>query len=107
MRNWYCEHGQISGTFRKKVLKIDTQKPNNLILDTLRAPDKYANEVFMRDAYTCQYCNMRVLPKEIFAIYSKIVGAHIFKATGTNNERHGIVLAFRANADHVIPWTHG
>lgn len=106
LRDWYCEHGQMSGMFRNNELKIETVK-KNLSLDPLRSPDKYRKEVFQRDDYTCQYCGMRVIPKEVFTAYSKVIGMDFFRATGTNNERHGIVLAFRANADHIIPWIHG
>src|SRR3989338_10720774 len=104
LRDWYCEHGQMSGRFRNEELKIETEK-KNISLDPLRNPNKYQKEVFQRDHYTCQYCGIRVIPKEILITYSEFVGINLMGKT--NNERHGIVLAFRANADHVIPWTHG
>lgn len=106
LREWYCEHGQMSGMFRSNALGITTAD-SDARLDALRSPDKYRKEVFQRDGYTCQYCGMRVVPKEVFSAYSKLVGEDFFQDTGTNNERHGIVLAFRANADHVVPWNYG
>lgn len=106
LRDWYCEHGQMSGMFRNNELKIETER-KNISLDSLRSPDKYQKEVFQRDDYACQYCGVKVIPEEVFAAYSKFVGLDFFRATGTNSERHGIVLAFRANADHVVPWIHG
>lgn len=106
LREWYCEHGQMSGMFRNNELGIETEV-KNVSLDPLRSPDKHRSEVFQRDNYTCQYCGLRVIPKEVFAAYSKLVGVDLFRATGTNGERHGIVLAFRANADHVVPWNYG
>lgn len=107
LRDWYCEHGQMSGWFRNEKLGIKTPRTENVELDPLRSPDRHRKEVFERDSYTCQYCGIKVIPKEIFAAYSKIVGLDLFRPTGTNQERHGIVLAFRANADHVDPWVHG
>lgn len=107
LRDWYCEHGQMSGWFRNEKLGTKTSKVENIKLDPLRSPDPYRKEIFDRDSYTCQYCGIKVIPKEIFAAYSKIVGLDLFRPTGTNQERHGIVLAFRANVDHVDPWVHG
>lgn len=106
LRDWYCEHGQMSGVFRNNALKITTIN-KNVSLDPVRSPEKYREQVFQRDDYTCQYCGTKVIPKEVFTAYSKFAGRDGFRATGTNSERHGIVLAFRANADHVIPWAHG
>lgn len=106
LRDWYCEHGQMSGLFRNNELKIETPM-KKVSLDPLRSPDKHRKEVFKRDDYTCQYCGAKVIPKEVFDSYSKFVGKKFFRATGTNNERYGIVLAFRANADHVVPWIQG
>ena len=77
-------------------------------LDSLRSPDKYRKEVFARDKYTCQYCGNKVVSKELLSAYSKVVGKENFTAVGTTNQsRHGIVLGFRANADHIDPWTRG
>jgi hypothetical protein len=107
LRNWFCEHGQVSGRFRNKFLKIYKIKPVDITCDTLKSPDKYRNEVFKRDNFTCQYCGIKVVPKEVFEIYSKVIGRENFCTHGTNIERHGVILAFRANADHVIPWNRG
>jgi len=107
LREWYCEHGQQSGLFRNNKLKIETKKDKNIKLDSRRSPSKYEKEVFQRDSYTCQYCGIKVIPRDVFDIFSRIVGRSNFCPTGTNGERHGIVLAFRACADHVVPWTYG
>jgi hypothetical protein len=107
LRNWYVEHGQMSGMFRVKILKRPRPVAENIDRDKLRSPDKFANFVFERDNYSCRYCGLPVIPKDILRAYSRCVGKEFFKDTGTNAERHGVVLAFRANADHVVPWTLG
>ena len=103
LRHWFVEHGQMSGVYRTRILKIAPNKNDNTALDPIRSPDRYSNEVFKRDSYTCQYCGIGVIPKEILLAYSKVVGITNFRPTGTNNQRHGAILAFRANADHVDP----
>lgn len=107
MRNWFVEHGQMSGLFRTKILQIAKPKLNDVELDILRSPDRYTNEVFERDSYTCRYCGIGIIPKNILAAYSKAIGRDAFRDTGTNSQRHGVVMAFRANADHVVPWSLG
>lgn len=107
LQNWYIEHGQVSGRFRNKILKISRNRVKDIISDPLRSPEKYAEEVFKRDNYTCQYCGGKVISKKILKKYEELVGSDYFRSTGTNRERHGIVLGFRANADHIIPWNLG
>jgi hypothetical protein len=75
--------------------------------DVQRSPDSYAWEVFRRDGYLCRYCGLRVIPKQVFTAFERVVGAQAFRATGTNDQRNGVVLAFRANVDHVVPWKLG
>ncbi len=107
LQDWYIEHGQVSGRFRNKILQIPRNKSKDILCDPLRSPEKYAEEVFKRDSYTCQYCGGKVISKKIFKKYEDLVGSDHFKSTGTNRQRHGIVLASRANADHIIPWNLG
>jgi len=107
IREWYVEHGQMSGFFRDKILQTPKNDAQNINLDSLRSPDRHAKQVFERDHYKCCYCGIRVIPKNILKAFNKVVGDDVFKDTGTNAQRHGIVLAFRANADHVVPWNLG
>jgi HNH endonuclease len=106
LQTWYIEHGQQSGVFRNRHIRLP--KPNVTVpLDPVGPPDRFAKAVFMRDGYRCRYCCIRLVPKEVLMAFSKIVGSDVFRPTGKNCERHGIVLIFRANADHVLPWTLG
>jgi len=107
LREWYVEHGQMSGRFRCRALGNPKATILNPSLDPKRSPDYCAADVFKRDGYQCRYCGLCVIPKEVLNAFSLVVGDDVFCATGTNQERHGAVLAFRANADHVIPWKVG
>src|ERR1043166_2490335 len=106
LQDWFIEHGQQSGYFRAKHLGLS--KPAVAVaLDPVRLPERLAKEVFKRDCYRCRYCGLRLIPIDVLKAFGKAVGRDVFRSTGTNVERHGIVLAFRANADHVIPWKLG
>lgn len=96
LRRWYVEHGQLSGMFRTRVLQVPFPDPSGVEFDPLRSPERHARKAFRRDVYRCRYCGLRVIPKGIFSAFEKAVGASMFRATGTNSERHGAVLAFRA-----------
>jgi 5-methylcytosine-specific restriction endonuclease McrA len=108
LRTWYVEHGQVSGRFRVRVRRPMVFSLVSLLeRDAQRSPDGFAKEIFRRDGFLCRYCGLRVIPKQVFAAFARAVGVEAFRATGTNDERHGVVLAFRANVDHVLPWKLG
>ncbi|PSL16782.1 5-methylcytosine-specific restriction endonuclease McrA [Marinobacterium halophilum] len=107
LRQWYVEHGQLSGMYRANYFDLAVPKSPEVPLDPIRSPDRHAKEVLSRDGYRCRYCGLRVVPKNVLAAYSEAVGSEVFRVTGTNAQRHGVVLAFRANVDHVVPWNLG
>jgi len=102
LRCWLCEHGQMSGIHRRRTLGVpappysgDTDKNN------LRAIE---DRVFTRDGYRCRYCGTRVVAKSALAALERAVGKPEFCcSTNINAEDHGIVLVFKAVADHVAP----
>jgi 5-methylcytosine-specific restriction endonuclease McrA len=106
MQSWFIEHGQQSGYFRDK--RFRRSKPAATVArDSTRLSKRIELEVFARDGDRCRYCGVRLVPLDVLKAFGKVVGRDAFRATGTNLERHGVVLAFRANADHVVPWTLG
>jgi len=106
LQTWFIEHGQQSGIFRSR--HYGRAKPAVVdALDPVSSPERLAKDVLVRDGYQCRYCGLRLVSKNVLAAFSKVVGPDIFRPTGRNLERHGIVLAFRANADHVFPWKLG
>ena len=108
LRIWYVEHGLTSGSFRRRHLGCPQTEVATSLRDPKRCPSRSINElVFKRDGYHCRYCTRRVIPKEVLEAFSKVVGVDAFCTTGTDLQRHGAALAFRAIADHVVPWSFG
>ena len=93
LKTWFIEHGQQSGVFRHRYLG----KPQAKIVDLYHDPIKYPNKdieraVFERDGYRCRYCNLRLIPKDVFEVFSNVVGIDVFFPTGTHVQRHGDCL---------------
>ena len=107
MREWFGVHGQWSGKHRARQLGIPTAVVAPELFDTLRSPEKYAKAVFLRDSYTCRYCGLRQVAKEILYAFEKVVGTSEFHTLGTNAQQHGITHGFRIVADHVVPFKKG
>jgi 5-methylcytosine-specific restriction endonuclease McrA len=59
--------------------------------------------VFERDGYTCRYCGLPVVAKEVLIAFEHVVGVAAFSTRGTNAEQHGVIHAFKLVADHVVP----
>ena len=107
LRVWYVEHGQMSGRFRVRGRRLPVPQAISPSRDAQRSPDAFAKQLFLRDGHLCRYCGVRVVPKQVLAAFAAVVGVKVFCATGTNEARHGVVLAFRANVDYVVPWKLG
>lgn len=103
LRDWYVEHGQVSGNVRNRLLGISQSKLDEFTKDKFRISEKLFRSVNERDKYCCRYCGLRLVDKRVLAAFGNVVGTEAFKDTGTNEQRHGVVLAFRANTDHVLP----
>lgn len=88
-------------------MQFNKAPKSDILRDDVTLTDLRMREAYAKDAYICQYCGIRVIPKEVLSLYSQIVGRDNFTPTGTNKGRHGVVLAFRANADHVVPRSRG
>jgi 5-methylcytosine-specific restriction endonuclease McrA len=106
LRTWYIEHGQQSGLFRSRQIGMNLPEFTGA-RDPVASPERFAKQVFARDGFRCRYCGLRLVTKQVLSAFSNVVGRDHFCPTGGNQQRHGIVLAFRANIDHVIPWTRG
>ncbi|MBI1830238.1 MAG: HNH endonuclease [Planctomycetes bacterium] len=107
LREWYVEHGQNSGVFRSRTIGEMPLPTGPIELDKTRMSTAVAREVFLRDGYRCRYCGIRLVDERVTSAFEAVVGRDVFCATGTNAQRHGIVLAFRAIADHVLDWKRG
>ena len=107
MAEWFCVHGQMSGLHRSKRLNIPRKIVPKEMRDPLRNPLKYSKAVYERDSYTCRYCGLRLIPKEVLYAFEKIVGCENFRVIGTNAQQHGIIHGFRIVADHVVDHSSG
>ena len=110
LREWYVEHGQMSGhEHRVKGLELPPPPPFNGEYEKNKKPSRaLEKQVFLRDGYRCRYCQTRVLDFKVFQKMEKLVGRENFRASAdTNKLRHGITFFFRATADHVLPLTRG
>ena len=104
--NFFIEHGQQSSYSRVsnwKKIKIEN-KLNRRPNPSPRNPtERLTREVFERDFYRCRYCGLKIIPKEVFSEYSRIVGSNNFSVARKNSERNGLTLGLRGVADHVYP----
>jgi len=110
LREWYVEHGQMSGhQHRVKRLDLPLPPPFDGEYEKNKKPSRaLERQVFHRDGYRCRYCQTRVLDFKVLQKFEKLVGRSNFRATAdTNDLRHGVTFFFRATADHVLPLTHG
>jgi hypothetical protein len=107
MRHWFVEHGQSSGGHRKKHFQIAVPVVSPENFDVIREPKRFEHQVFMRDNYTCRYCDLQLLSKEVLVAFERVVGTDVFTTTGSNAQQHGAVHAFKIVADHVVPYKLG
>jgi len=106
---FFIEHGQQSAYFRVTNRK-EIDKKNLLVKavnKTHRLIPSIENEVFIRDSYRCRYCQMRIVEKNVFMEYSRIVGSESFSVERENHKRNGLTLGLRGVADHVEPYASG
>jgi 5-methylcytosine-specific restriction endonuclease McrA len=107
LRNWYVEHGQNSGLFRYRGLGKRPAEHPSAPCDQTRLSKAIEAAVLRRDGHRCRYCGRRIVTEQLFDAFERAVAQKHFRARGSNQQRHGVVLAFRACADHVVHWRHG
>lgn len=103
MREWFDEHGQVSGRRRAWGLARPAPARYEGELDLRRSPKKFERQVFERDHYQCRYCGVPVVAKEALRAFERAVGPKEFRGVGKNADQHGVIHAFKVVADHVVP----
>jgi len=106
---FFIEHGQQSAYFRV-ANRREIDRANLLVKATNKTPrlmPKVESEVFLRDSYHCRYCGIRIVEKDVFAEYGRIVGTERFSTKRENDKRNGLTLGLRGVADHVEPYASG
>ena len=107
IRDWYVEHGQMSGFFRFKALG-NMPAPKYLgELDPLTSITQFETQVYDHDAYRCAYCSNPLIHSKELKNLEKLLGPDNFRTSGTNVQRHGFIFILRATLDHVVPLSHG
>lgn len=108
MRDWFVEHGQVSGKTRADEIGLPAPiSVEEGARDVLRAPTRFEGDVFARDGYRCRYCGIRLVSRKVLKWFIEAVGGAEFRDGPNNAERHGIVHIAKPYADHVIPWNLG
>jgi hypothetical protein len=68
MRLWFDEHGQMSGKHRARRFGIvPTVVPPDQF-DLVRSPARFEKAVFKRDSYTCCYCGLKLVAKQVLVV---------------------------------------
>ncbi len=106
---FFIEHGQQSAYFRvKNRNEVDAiNRQNKSTNDSPRLVPSAEKQVFERDSFRCRYCGLRIIAKEVFSEYSRIVGPENFSVERENSKRNGLTLGLRGVADHVEPYASG
>jgi 5-methylcytosine-specific restriction endonuclease McrA len=106
---FFIEHGQQSAYYRVQN-RNEVDAMNRLAKaenDSPRLVPSTEKKVFERDCFRCRYCGLRIIAKEVFAEYSRIVGSENFSIERENSKRNGLTLGLRGVADHVEPYASG
>jgi hypothetical protein len=108
MRDWYIEHGQMSGKHRARALGVSN--PAEIAIDQRdpeRSPKKLEDQVFLRDGFHCRYCGLRLVSGKILKALIQALDTSEFRRGPRNVDTHGILCIFYPSADHMIPWNLG
>lgn len=106
IRKWGVEHGQLSGRFRNRVLKVPAPDAAPATGTRTASPSLRAR-ILARDGYRCRYCGVPVIPREVLVAFGGVVGQEAFGTGRANAERHGAALVSWAEVDHVLPYQRG
>jgi 5-methylcytosine-specific restriction endonuclease McrA len=106
IREWGVEHGQISGRYRSKVIG-KTSPVGTPARGPRNASAALRDAILKRDGYTCRYCGLKVIPREVLIAFGAVVGSEHFGTGRANAARHGAALVSWAEVDHVVPFQRG
>ncbi len=107
---FFIEHGQQSSysrVFDWKKVKIENKLKKRSNPSPRNPTGRLTREVYERDYYRCRYCGSKIITKEVFREYSRIIGSNNFSVARKNSERNGLTLGLRGVVDHVHPHSLG
>jgi 5-methylcytosine-specific restriction endonuclease McrA len=105
-REWFVEHGQISGTTRMRRLGRRHVSPRAASVRQ-GTPMSVRRPVWERDKYHCRYCALPTIHQSVREALQDVVGRDVITWGDTNAARHGIALIARTEYDHVQPLSRG
>jgi 5-methylcytosine-specific restriction endonuclease McrA len=104
-REWFVEHAQISANHRRRILRVP--RPPEVAGNRRATPESLRRTVWIRDHYTCRYCNLPTIPPQTIKAIRTLLGADVLPWGNTNASRHGTLFLARSEYDHVVPVSLG
>lgn len=108
LKRWFIDVAQHAGKWRVSHYR-HTGSVRRVTKASRKAPARQQIlKMFTDDNFHCRYCKSPVIgDRKLFAKLAKHVEVPELLTTGTNEQRHGLYLLFRASHDHVVPLNAG
>ena len=105
IEEWWSTHAQRAS--RTRV--VDRRRvAGKSATGSKRMPnDAEKRAVWQRDSYSCRYCGLPVIPREVLKAFGDAIGADRFPMGRANKAQHGLALLTWAQVDHVLPFSSG
>ena len=104
LKRWFVDVAQHAGKWRVTHNPRYTENRNVKKAARKNPPRQLIQDLFRRDCYHCRYCQSPVVgDRTDFIRLARHLSVPELVTTGSNEQRHGIYLMFRASHDHIKP----